>query len=298
MISLSRSFHDTSIAFARGKKLYREGRAPYLHLLYWLSQSKNWTINADREADRHPEQRGSVSQVVTKGFLADLINSSDDIQRVLYFDIANHTLTAQDPQFVFYIRNLSWSKLAEEVGFVSLDFPSRYDFALSFSGSDRDIADALFHALQEREFEIFYDRNEQHRILAEDVEEYLAPIYASDAQFVVCILGPDYPKRIWTRFESKQFKQRLPLGDVIPILLKNVELGAFDEAAKIGYISWDRSGDFSAQVSAAVELMARKSGEIRAKRRLEVEAMIETETMGLRKVIGEQIELDLPGAGL
>ena len=138
MASLARSFHDTAIAFARGTKLRREGRAPYLHLLYWLSQSKSWSINADRETDRHPGQRGSVSQVVSKGFLADLIESSKDIQRVLHFDSTNSILVVQDPQFVFYIRNLSWPQFAEEVGFVSLEFPSRYDFALSFAGPDRE----------------------------------------------------------------------------------------------------------------------------------------------------------------
>lgn len=63
MTDLSRSFHATAIAFARGTKLRREGRAPYLHLLYWASQSSGWSINAHREADRHPEQRGSVTQV-------------------------------------------------------------------------------------------------------------------------------------------------------------------------------------------------------------------------------------------
>src|ERR1039457_3112414 len=119
LASLARSFHETALAFARGTKLRREGRAPYLHLLYWLSQSKSWSINADREADRHPEQRGSVSQVVTKGFLAALISESDDIQRVLHFDSVSHTLVVQDPQFIFYIRNLSWPQFAEEVGFVS-----------------------------------------------------------------------------------------------------------------------------------------------------------------------------------
>src|SRR5690606_10376406 len=80
MSRLARTFHATTIAFARGTKLRREGRAPYLHLLHWLSQSKNWSINTDRETDKHPEQRGSVSQVVTKGFLSDLISSSEDIQ--------------------------------------------------------------------------------------------------------------------------------------------------------------------------------------------------------------------------
>lgn len=271
METLARSFHDTSIAFARGTKLRREGRAPYLHLLYWLSQSKTWSINAEREADHHLEQRGSVSQVVTKGFLKELIGSSNDIQRVLHFDPVNSTLVVQDPQFVFYIRNLSWPQFAEEVGFVSLEFPSRYDFALSFAGSDRDIAGALFNALQDNELEVFYDRNEQHRILAEDVEEYLGPIYSSDAQLVICILGPDFPKRVWTKFESDQFKQRFKSGEVVPIVLNTAPLGIFDSATKVGHIAWDRGGDFTNQIRSATDVLIQKSVEIRARRKREAE---------------------------
>lgn len=269
--ALARSFHDTAIAFARGTKLRREGRAPYLHLLHWISQSQAWSINAIREADRHPEQRGSVSQVVVKGFLKELIDGSEDIQRVLHFDSVNSTLVAQDPQFIFYIRNLSWPQFAEEVGFVSLEFPSRYDFALSFAGSDRDIAEALFNALQERELEVFYDRNEQHRILAEDVEEYLGPIYVSDAQLVICILGPDYPKRIWTKFESDQFKQRFKSGEVIPIVLNTAPLGIFDSATKVGHIAWDRNEDLSGQVASTADVLIRKSVEIRARKKRDAE---------------------------
>lgn len=200
MLTLKRSFHEPTIAFARGSKLRREGRAPYLHLLYWLSQSNNWSINTEREADKHQEQRGSVSQVVTKGFLNDLIASSQEIQRVLHFDNKSHVLVAQDPQFIYYIRNISWPQLAEEVGFISMDFPSRYDFALSFAGSDRKIAEKLFNILTENEIEVFYDKNEQHRIIASDIEEYLSPIYQSDAKFVVCIIGKDYPNRIWVNW--------------------------------------------------------------------------------------------------
>jgi hypothetical protein len=269
--ALARSFHDTAIAFARGTKLRREGRAPYLHLLHWISQSQTWSINTNREADRHPEQRGSVTQVVAKGFLKDLIEGSEDIQRVLHFDPVSSTLVSQDPQFIFYIRNLSWPQFAEEVGFVSLEFPSRYDFALSFAGSDRDIAEALFNALQEQELEVFYDRNEQHRILAEDVEEYLGPIYMSDAQLVICIIGPDYPKRIWTKFESDQFKQRFKSGEVIPIVLSTAPLGIFDQAAKVGHVAWDRNGDLSSQVASATDILIRKSVEIRKRKKLDAE---------------------------
>jgi hypothetical protein len=264
---LARTFHDTAVTFSRGTKLRREGRAPYLHLLHWLSQSKNWAINADREADKHPEQRGSVSQVVSKGFLSDLIQSSEDLQRVLHFDARNSMLIAQDPQFVFYLRNISWQRLADDVGFLSLDFPSRYDFALSFAGSDRGIAQALFDRLENDELEVFYDANEQHRILAADVEEYLAPIYASEAQMVICILGPDYPKKIWTKFESQQFRQRFGAGDVVPIVLNNTQVGAFDEAGRVGHIAWDVNADLDEQANLVVNALKRKCAELRKARR-------------------------------
>lgn len=265
MKALARTFNDTAMAFARGSKLRREGRAPYLHLLYWLSQSNTWSINVHREADRHPQQRSSVSQVASKGFLQDLVVASEDIQRVIYYDAANATLVVQDPQFVFYIRNLSWSRFAQDIGYISIEFPSQYDFALSFAGSDRDIAEAIFNELSERELEVFYDKNEQHRILAEDVEEYLGPIYSSDAAFVICILGPDYPKRVWTKFESDQFKKRLKSGEVISIVLSTAPLGMFDDAAKVGHYAWDRDGNFGDQLQEISELLVRKCREVRSR---------------------------------
>jgi hypothetical protein len=268
MSTLARSFHGTAIAFARGTKLRREGRAPYLHLLYWLSQSKSWSINALREADRNQSQRGSVSQVVTKGFLQELINSSPDIQGVLHFDNVSNTLVVQDPQFIYYIRNLSWPQFSEEVGFISIDFPSRYDFALSFAGTDRPIAEALFHALQDNELEVFYDKNEQHRILAEDVEEYLGPIYSSDALLVICILGPDYPKRIWAKFESERFKQRFKSGEVIPIILDTTFPGIFDDATKVGYIAWKTTENFKDQIDSATKDLIQKCTELRGRKML------------------------------
>jgi hypothetical protein len=174
-------------------------------------------------------------------------------------------LTVQDPQFVFYIRNISWPRFAEEIGYLSIEFPSRYDFAISFAGSDRDIAEYIFKELQENEFEVFYDKNEQHRILAEDVEDYLRPIYNSDAQLVICVIGPDYPERVWTKFESDQFRQRFKTGEVIPIILSSVSLGGFDRARQVGYILWDRSKDAIPQVKEAVNLLRQKISEIRTR---------------------------------
>ena len=132
--------------------------------------------------------------------------------------------------------------------------------------------EALFGELAEAEHEVFYDRNEQHRILAEDVEEYLGPVYSSDAQLVVCILGPEYPKRVWAKFESDKFKDsRFKSGEVIPAVLNTAPLGVFDSASKVGHVAWDRGVDFETQLQATTKLLIRKSVEVRAQKKLEAE---------------------------
>jgi hypothetical protein len=263
MEQLARSFSDIAIRFAAGTKLRREGRAPYLHILRWLAEATEWSITLDREIARHPEHRGSVGQVVEKGYLEALIESDSAFKEVLHFDPQTRILGVEDPQFVFFLRNVSWKRLARRVGYVNITFDSKYDIALSFAGADRGVAQSLFDALTELEFEVFYDRHEQHRIMAENVEDYLAPIYRSDASFVVCLLGPDYPKRVWTKFESDQFKERFGEGRVIPVWFNTAPPGVFDESGQVGGYSFDPSDEHSPQIDELVELIRKKIGEER-----------------------------------
>jgi len=176
----------------------------------------------------------------------------------MHFEPTTHVLTVEDPQFVFFLRNLEWSKFAERIGYVNIKFESRFDFALSFAGADRQYAEGLFSLLAEREFEVFYDRNEQHRILAENIEEYLAPIYKSEAAYVVVLLGPDFPKRLWTRFESEQFKERFGAGAVIPVWFTTAPIGLFDETGRIGGYTFNPAGDVAQQLTEIADLLTRK----------------------------------------
>ena len=170
---LSLLFRKRCIFFCRGNKMKKEGRAPYLHILRWLAEGSEWTLSLRDAIRTHPSLRGSVGQVVDKDYLRDLIGSNGDLSAVMHFDSTAEQLTVEDPQFIFYIRNIAWKSFASEVGFISLDFTSKYDFALSFAGENRNLAETIFSVLQEAEVEVFYDRNEQHRIIASDVEEYL-----------------------------------------------------------------------------------------------------------------------------
>jgi hypothetical protein len=247
--NLYRRFNEVTIKFVQGNRLYREGRAPYLHLLHWLALEEDWVLNLNKTIAQHDEFKGSISQITTKGYLKQLIEGNKDLRELIFYQERNNTLVIQDPQYVYFLRNLSWQKLSKDAGYVSsMDFKTKYDFALSFAGSDRDVAEGLYNELAKLHFEIFYDKNEQYRILAEDVEDYLRPIYQSEALFVIVLLTRDYPERIWTKIESESFKNRLTDGSVIPIVFSDYNLNYSDKMSKIGHLSFDRNGEFTLQI--------------------------------------------------
>jgi hypothetical protein len=70
---LNGTFFEISKKFSTGPRLRKEGRAPYFHLLWWLSQSDEWSLNVDDALRAHSTHKGSISQVVDKGYLAEFI---------------------------------------------------------------------------------------------------------------------------------------------------------------------------------------------------------------------------------
>jgi hypothetical protein len=255
---LSKAFFEKAKLFATGPRLRKEGRAPYFYLLRWLASGKEWTLNVADAIKQNPEHRGSVGQIVEKGYLTDHMAKNTELQDVIHFDTNTKELSIEDPKFFYYVRNLLWSKFCEKVGYRSVEFDSRYDYALSFAGADRDVAEGLFNFLSERELSIFYDTNEQHRILAANVEDYLAPIYRSEASFVVALLGREYPKRIWTKFESEQFKERFGQNAVIPVWFSDAPPGMFDETAKYGGLILDRESSLDQEVHRIGNILCQK----------------------------------------
>jgi hypothetical protein len=259
---LSRAFLPRAIKFARGRRFRREGRAPYLHLLYALARSNEWTLNIDDVITSFPTIRGSVTQVVDKGHLQTFLED-EGLREIFHYDNETRVLGVEDPKFLYFARNLLWSKFVRQAGYISVEFRSRYDFALSFAGENRAIAELLYQALRDAEMEVFYDKEEQSRILAQDVENYLAPIYRSEARFVIPLLSAEFPKKIWTKFESDQFKSRFGTNSVIPIWFSDAPPGLFDETRKLGGITFDSAGDCNVQIAAIAETLVRKVGEER-----------------------------------
>lgn len=260
----ARLYYDTAKTFVTGKKLRREGRAPYLHILKWLSESSTWSISLRHEIAKHPNEKASVSQVIDKGYLTKFLNDTPKLQDYIHFDSTTEMLSIEDPKFMFYLRSLNWNSFSLSVGYLQFVTEPKYDFALSFAGTEREIAESIAKRLSAFDIAVFYDKNEQADILSQNVEDYLTPIYHSEALYVVPLLSRNYPKRVWTRIESTAFKSRFMNNAVIPIWFTDSDESMFDESKKYGGLSFDPSKDYSTQIDEIVVSLKDRIAHFRA----------------------------------
>ncbi|MFU9138030.1 TIR domain-containing protein [Erwinia tasmaniensis] len=263
MNDLELSFSDLVTKFVQGQRVKKGSRAPYLHVLYWLSKTDEWSINLEASLIHYPKHRNSVGQILKKGHLYSHYCKDERFSDVIYFNEDTTEISIEDPKFLFYIRNLLWTKLAEKIGFYSFDFTSPYDFALSFSGSKRDDAEYIYNKLSESEISVFYDFNEQSRILSEDVEDYLAPIYRSESVYVIPLLSNDYPNRVWCKFEGDIFRSRFGKNSIIPLRYSDCSVGMFDATNGVGGFSLDVSKPIESQLDIFIGLLINKIHERR-----------------------------------
>ena len=248
-------FEEPLISFARGNKFRPTGRAPYYHILKWLTESSDWTINLDEQARQHKMQEVSVRQVIDQDYISNLF-STPAISEILHYNSVNHTLSVEDPQLMYYLRNIDWQRFTDEVGFTNLQPQKPYDIALSFAGEDRGFADQLRNYLEEHDLSVFYDKSQESKIMAQDVEAVLGPKYSTESRFVVAILGEKYGLKKWTLFESDNYRHRIEKFEVIPIVSAKVPENAFDPLRKIGGRRFDPDGDLGTQAREIADAIA------------------------------------------
>lgn len=265
---LSMSFMETAMKFSAGPRFNASGRAPYLHMLKWLSESQDWSIRLEVEVRTHPDLETSVAAILSGDHLSTHIASDAEITNLVSYDPRNRLLSIEDPKFFFFLRNLNWGKFAERIGFLSIEVNGKYDFALSFSGEQREQARALSNALRDRDLSVFFDEYEQVAMIGRDLEEYLAPIYRSQATYVVCLLSNSYPERVWTRFEGKQFKARFGTESVIPIYINEVNPTPFDAAQNVGSLKYVSTAPVIPQANDLADILAKKIASLRLRPRV------------------------------
>jgi hypothetical protein len=84
----------------------------------------------------------------------------------------------------------------------------RFDFALSFAGSQRDIARKLRNALVKKGFEVFFDEDYESEMLGVDGSLYLRRVYSRESRYCIILVSKEYDRRDWPNLERESIQSR------------------------------------------------------------------------------------------
>jgi hypothetical protein len=114
-----------------------------------------------------------------------------------------------------------------------------YDVALSYSGEDRNYADALAEALRHRKLNVFYDKYEKSTLWGKNLYTYLSDVYQNKARYCVMFLSQHYAAKLWTNHEREAAQARAFSENeeyILPVRLDNTVIPGIPST--VAYLSW------------------------------------------------------------
>lgn len=117
-----------------------------------------------------------------------------------------------------------------------------FDVAISFAGEDRPVASEINAVLRRAGYRVFYDREQQHHLLGEDLATYLHDMYLRRSHYAIVIVSANFLRSRWAgNWEwpavlARMQSQREPY--VLPYLIDHVRLPGLNPT--IGFASLDQ----------------------------------------------------------
>jgi len=117
--------------------------------------------------------------------------------------------------------------------------PFDFDVAISYAGSNRDIAAEISEVLKLAGYRVFYDRDYQHTLLGEDLTQYLQDTYFRRSRFAIVIISSAFKESKWaSNWEWKAVLARMHDqrgAYLLPYVLEDTDLPGLTKT--IGYVS-------------------------------------------------------------
>lgn len=114
-----------------------------------------------------------------------------------------------------------------------------FDVALSFAGTNRDLAEQLATLLKEANFSVFYDSFYPEELWGKNLADFFDDLYRNRARHCVILVSQDYVDREWTNHErqSAQARRLKEKGSdyILPIKTDGTELPGMPPT--VGYLS-------------------------------------------------------------
>ena len=100
-----------------------------------------------------------------------------------------------------------------------------YDFAISYAGEDRLIAEDIYNKIKEEygDYSVFLAENEKHQFAGKDGESFFEDLFSKSKQVIV-IISKYYKQKKWPRFEWDVILERSAENRFIPIKLDDTKI--------------------------------------------------------------------------
>jgi hypothetical protein len=100
-----------------------------------------------------------------------------------------------------------------------------YDFAISYAGEDRLIAEDIYNKIKEKygDYLVFLAENEKHQFVGKDGESFFEELFLKSKQVIV-IISKHYKQKKWPRFEWDVILERSAENRFIPIKLDDTKI--------------------------------------------------------------------------
>jgi hypothetical protein len=106
--------------------------------------------------------------------------------------------------------------------------PSSFDVAISFAGTERELAEKLAESLRAAGIAVFYDDFYPEHLWGKNLTAFLDEIYRKRAKFCVVFVSTEYKERKWTNHELRSAQARAleQKGDeyILPVKVDDTEL--------------------------------------------------------------------------
>ena len=208
--------------------------------------------------------RGTEKGIIKNYLIEDIINQNQNYYKSQFEIFIDEDLHQIEENFSQFILNLYFSPLnleltdfshyASKAETVYEDviptnkgtFPEtkyEYDFALSFAGENRDIAEKMANELPLYGAKVFYDKFKEADLIGKKLSTYFQDTYGSKSRYVIVLISKEYQIKDWTNFELKIAREEAKIRSsefILPVKLDDTPiLGIHDD---IGYVDYRENG--------------------------------------------------------
>jgi len=89
----------------------------------------------------------------------------------------------------------------------------RFDYAISYAGSDSEVAKKLYSELTAVGFSVFIDEAYEQEILGEDGSLYFRNVFSKESRFCIVLISQEYDSREWPNMERESIQGRELRGE-------------------------------------------------------------------------------------